>query len=136
LAWESRKKGVPVKSDFYQALIFMILMTLMTALGQILLKIGVSRQKRPHNVRSLFFFILDLPVLGGLLLALAAPFVYLKALSHLSLGELYGLNGLSYFFVFILSRIILKERGNWFHWAGLILIALGIALWSGGGLLG
>lgn len=114
------------------ALLIMSLLALTTALGQILLKKGVSRRAFPKDLSTLFVFLGDPRILGGLALALLGPVLYLKALTFLSLGELYGLNGLSLLAVFLLARVVLKERGNRFHHAGLALILAGVLVWSGG----
>ena len=119
-----------MKEGFFHALFLMILMAGMTASGQVLVKAGLKKGKIlpgiPGMVRACFRPF----VLTGLMLALAAPLVYLQALKILGLSSVYGLNGLTYFFVYALSRFVLKEGGTRLHLAGLILIAGGVVLWS------
>ena len=117
-------------SPFVQAFLLMVLMGVMTAGGQIFLKLGMKGRERPSGVWGMILFCLNIRILTGLFLALTAPLVYIRALAFLGLSGTYGLNGLSYFFVFAFSRIFLNEKGSLMHLAGLILIAGGIALWS------
>ncbi len=119
-----------MSAPFLKALGLMTLMAGMTAGGQVLLKLGLDAAGFTLSFRSLFSLMLKPKVLMGLLLALAAPLVYLKALSLLGLSSVYGLNGISYFFVYFLSRFILHEKGSSLHLAGLLLIAGGITVWS------
>ncbi len=116
--------------EFIRALGLMILMAAMTSGGQVLIKLGLNKTGPAKGLRGMIFACLQPSVLTGLCLALGAPLVYLKALALMGLSSVYGLNGISYFFVYALSRTVLHEKGSLLHLAGLILIAGGIVVWS------
>ena len=115
---------------FLSALGLMVLMSVMTAGGQVLLKGGMRGRTRPSGPLQMIRFTLHPQILAGLFLALTAPLVYIQALKLLGLSAVYGLNGLSYFFVYAFSRIFLDEKGSRLHLAALLLIAGGVAVWS------
>lgn len=117
-------------SPFLSAFLLMILMGMMTAGGQVLIKLGMMGRERPAGIFTMILFCLNLQIITGLMLALSAPLVYIQALKLLGLSGAYGLNGLSYLFVFAFSRIFLGEKGSILHLAGLLLIAGGVAIWS------
>ena len=116
--------------EFIQALGFMILMAAMTAGGQVLIKLGLNKTRPVPGLPRMIRACGHPAVLAGLFLALGAPLIYLKALALLGLSSVYGLNGISYFFVYAFSRFVLKEKGSLLHLAGLVLIAGGIVVWS------
>lgn len=113
-----------------QALLLMTAMSLLTGTGQIFLKKGLLQETPAKGIFPMIKLCFRPLILGGLILALLAPLVYLRALALLGLSGVYGLNGISYFVVYGLSRFILKERGSYLHLVGLVLIGGGIALWS------
>ena len=110
--------------------LLMLLMCLMTSGGQVLIKKGLNKRTvqpgLPGLVRSFF----QPYLVAGMLLVLGAPLLYIQVLRQLGLSGAYGLNGLSYIFVYALSRLVLKEKGSCLHAAGLILIATGVFVWS------
>lgn len=117
-------------SSFMAAFLLMTLMGMMTAGGQVLIKLGMKGRERPAGITGMILFCVNLRIIVGLLLVLIAPLVYIQALKHLGLSGAYGLNGLSYIFVFAFSRIFLGEKATILHLAGLILIVGGVAVWS------
>ncbi len=117
-------------TNFMTALLQMTLMGLMTAGGQLFIKLGMKGRARPVGLVEMVRFCLNPLILSGLFLALAAPLVYIQALKLLGLSAVYGLNGLTYLFVYALSRIVLKEEGSLLHLAGLVFIAGGVFVWS------
>jgi len=112
------------------SVLLMLLMCLMTGAGQVLVKKGMTGRQRGAGLTGLIRFFLHPLLLGGMLLVLGAPLIYIRVLADLGLSGAYGLNGISYIIVYALSRIVLKEEGSWLHGAGLILIAGGVFVWS------
>lgn len=110
--------------------ILMILMCFLTASGQILVKKGINRKEEkgisPLNLR----YFSDPAILGGGVMILAAPLVYLNVLRRIGLTGAFGLNGLSYIVVYVLGLAVLKEKGSRIQTAGIALISLGVAIWS------
>jgi uncharacterized membrane protein len=98
-------------------------MCLITSTGQILVKKGINRRSDNKYYREPFIFF------GGILV-LAAPMLYLKVLSITGLSGAYGLNGLSYIVIYIMGRLVLKERGSFFQALGLVFITCGVFIWS------
>jgi len=117
-------------SPFLSAFLLMILMGIMTAAGQVLIKLGMLGSESPSGISAMVRVCLNFRIITGFMLALSAPLVYIQALKFLGLSATYGLNGLSYIFVFAFSRIFLGERVSVLHLAGLVLIAGGVAVWS------
>lgn len=110
------------------AYVLMFLMLLMVALGQILLKKGISIgvQRGKGRVASLFH---PLVLLAGFIV-LVSPFLYIRVVALLGLSGAFGLNALNYPLIFILSGACLGEKSNSRHWSGVILISLGVVIWS------
>ncbi|MGE5567886.1 MAG: EamA family transporter [Rhodospirillales bacterium] len=104
------------------------------ALGDILSTYGMKRRGevddfRPTALGSLFAEISrDRYVIGGFA-ALAVGFFALMAL--LSVAELsfaVPATAASYVVETVLAKAVLKERVNWVRWAGVSLVACGVAL--------
>lgn len=108
--------------------ILMVLILLMVAAGQTLLKKGIqlSREAGKSRMAALFH---PLVLTAGLLVA-ASPLLYVLVVSRLGLSAAFGLNALNYPLIFLLSRFFLKESSNHWHWSGLILISAGVFFWS------
>ncbi len=110
------------------AFLLMILILLMVAGGQTLLKKGIQagRERGWSRLASLFH---PLVLLAGAMV-LASPVLYVRVVAILGLSSAFGLNALSYPLIFLLSRFFLKETSNPWHWSGLILITAGVFAWS------
>ena len=108
--------------------LMMVLILLMVAAGQILLKKGIqlSRDAGKGRIASLFH---PLVLLAGVMVA-ASPLLYVLVVSRMGLSSAFGLNALNYPLIFLLSRFFLKESSNRWHWSGLILISAGVFFWS------
>jgi len=110
------------------AYILMLMILLMVAAGQTLLKKGIQAGKASGKglIGSLFhpFVIL------AALLVLASPFLYTRVVARLGLSYAFGLNALNYPLIFILSRVFLSEKSNAYHWTGIFLITSGVFIWS------
>lgn len=112
------------------SLLVMVLMGLMTAAGQVLVKKGLNQQAaRGLSLGQIRFYLNPRFFLGGALV-LTAPFLYLEVLSRLGLAAAFPLNGLSYPLVYALGILCLGEKGNRRQTAGVLVIFAGITLWS------
>lgn len=102
-------------------IIYMILMCIFTSTGQVLVKKGINRGRKFYNEPLIF--------IGGLLIVVS-PILYLQVIRVIGLSNAYGLNGLSYLIIYIMSIFFLKEKGSFFQSIGLIFITGGVLIWS------
>jgi uncharacterized membrane protein len=101
---------------------YMLIMCIFTSTGQILVKRGINKAER-------VFYLEPLILIGGILIVFA-PLLYLKVLIQIGLTNAYGLNGLSYIIIYFMSIIFLKEKGSFLQTVGLLLITIGVIIWS------
>ena len=107
-------------------------------IGQILLKIGVNKIgisdfSKISAIKDLFLGVIKSPmVLFGLLLYVLSAAVWLIVLSTVDLSFAYPFIGLTYVFVLLLSKFILKEDVNPIRWAGAAVITIGVIIISRG----
>lgn len=100
----------------------------LAAVGQILLKIGMSR-----NGELTFAFLpviralLEPYVLGGLFCYGTSLIIWLVVLSRENLSFVYPMVAFSYILTTILAKIFLHEEVPMLRWFGLTLIIFGIA---------
>lgn len=97
----------------------MLIMCLFTSSGQVLVKKGINNKTH----KKLF-------ISSGGLLIITAPLLYLKVLKEVGLSNAYGLNGISYLFIYIMAMVFLKEKGSLFQTIGILLITIGVIIWS------
>ncbi|MGM0365298.1 MAG: EamA family transporter [Actinomycetota bacterium] len=119
--------------------ITLILISITIAVGgQILLKIGMNRigsldLNGMGSLVRLFVEVAKSPiVLVGLFMYVISAALWLIVLSGVDLSFAYPFIGLTYVFVLILSRFILKEDVNPIRWAGAAIITLGVIVLSRG----
>ncbi|MBF9014248.1 MULTISPECIES: hypothetical protein [unclassified Oceanispirochaeta] len=110
------------------AYVLMLCVLLLVAAGQTLLKKGLLLSKARGRGRIASFFH-PLVIAAGMMVV-ASPFLYIRVVALLGLSNAFGLNALNYPLIFILSRVMLKESSNPWHWSGLILITSGVFIWS------
>ncbi len=110
--------------------IIMIIMCLFTSSGQVLVKKGIERRGKEgiSPLKLLYYF--ESHILAGGLLILFSPLLYLKVLKLTGLSGAFGLNGISFIFVYLMGVFILKERGSFLQTLGIVLITGGILIWS------
>jgi len=99
------------------AVLLITIMVCLTTFSQYLIKSALNDRQR-------FKLVL------GVLFMAGAPLLYIKAISLKGLTSVYGLNGLSYLLVFLVSVFLLKEKAGKYHMAGILLISLGVILWN------
>lgn len=106
--------------------------------GQILLKVGMNRigaldLNGLGSLTRLFLEVVKSPtVLLGLFLYVISAALWLIVLSTVDLSFAYPFIGLTYVFVLILSKFILKEDVNPIRWAGAAIITIGVFVLSRG----
>ncbi|MFW6360997.1 MAG: EamA family transporter [Spirochaetota bacterium] len=119
--------GAAAGFDPYLALLFMVLLT--TA-GQILAKRGALRISIRHGFGRLLRTMANWPLALGGLSVVAAPVLYMYALSHLPLSIGYSFSGLTYLLVVLTGHLLLKERITLYHIAGTLCILAGLSVWN------
>lgn len=108
----------------------MLIMCILTSVGQVLVKKGINiRKERGMNSLSFLYF-LQPHILSGIFFVLISPPIYIHVVRLSGLSAAYGLNGLSYIIVYALGSLFLKEKGSMLHTAGLIFISTGVFIWS------
>ncbi len=109
---------------YYLLLVFS---SLLTALAQIVFKIGA---KRLDLDKGISFNIRNKYLLVGLLLFSVCPFLSIAAMRVIDFSIFYSFTALNYFFIMLFSIIILKEKVDKFKIAGNCLIVVGIIIFS------
>ena len=101
------------------------------AVGQILMKTGMSQTGSISDVGKLFnpstlvSIFTNVYVIGGILLYAAAAILWLGALSTLDVSLMYPLLSLAYVVAAILSLIFLKEDVTLLRWVGIGVVIAG-----------
>jgi len=110
----------------FSAVLFILVSTVFTAVGQIFLKSGVG------DITSISS-ILNYQLLMGLLLYGFALLLVVKAFKHGELSVLYPILALSYIWVVLLSNFILNEPLTQMKLLGVAAIFIGVTLIGIGG---
>ena len=114
------------------AIISIGIYTIVLALSQIFLKIGVSqiggfKINSFADIVALVPAILSTPLLMlGIILMGGSFFFWMYILSWFKLSLVFPLTAMTYVFVAILASIFLGEKLLWINYLGIILIAAGI----------
>ena len=98
-------------------MLFLLLLTVFTALSQLFLKLSKTTHKRGYLYLSVFLFS-SLPVLSYL------------ALKSLTIGVVYMSTAVSQLFTLILSRYVLSEKINEKQFANIALIVTGLIIYN------
>jgi len=110
----------------------LIIMCLLTAFGQINIKIGAGRIIIGEGPAVFVKSCLNRHLVSGGITTLTAPLFYFYAVARLDLNVAYGFTGLTYILVFCGSFLLLKEKITPYHLGGILLIFIGILSWSRG----
>ncbi|HIH17774.1 MAG TPA: EamA family transporter [Nanoarchaeota archaeon] len=110
----------------FSAVLFILVSTVFTAVGQIFLKSGVG------DITSISS-VLNYQLLMGLLLYGFALLLVVKAFKHGELSVLYPILALSYIWVVLLSNFILNEPLTQMKLLGVAAIFIGVTLIGIGG---
>lgn len=107
--------------------VFALCSILLTGVGQVLLKIGA----RNINTKDQFISVyLNLYVITAYGLFAVVTIFSVYALREINLNVFYSLTSLNFFFVMLLSKIVLKETINKGQITGVALIVFGIILFN------
>ena len=105
-----------------KAISLIIFCTILTAVAQILMKLGLNRLQLSFvGVITNFFLIL------GVLLYVLGAIIMILAFKNAELSVLYPFFSLSFIWVTLLSFLFLKESLSLVHGLGVLLIILGVS---------
>jgi uncharacterized membrane protein len=99
---------------------------LLTAFGQVALKIGVTRANLSIQNLLTFRFLTQPFILLGGILYVTALVAWLLTLAKAELSYVYPLLGLSYVASSILAVLFLHEEVTFLRWTGIMLIVIGV----------
>jgi len=105
----------------FNSILLIIIGTLFTSTGQILLKKSSSTL-----TRSMIINIKNIPLMIGIFVYFISMVFTIYALKMGELSVLSPITALSYIWTVLLSLIIFKEHINKYKWCGLLLIIIGI----------
>ena len=112
-------------------LICILLCVFIVAIGQVLLKFGVSdiQKNVPFiSITTLWSLIGNMYVLSGVILYGISFILWLYVLSNVRLSYAYPFISLSYPLVLLLSNTLLGEPFSKGVWVGVILISIGVCI--------
>jgi multidrug transporter EmrE-like cation transporter len=129
----------------------LLLVVLLSAAGQVLVKAGADRTlpgaaeasvtdsgtdsgaQRPNCKRCTGFFrrAMNFRLICGVACVALVPLIYTRALSDVPLSRAYGATGLTYPLVIGAGALFLREKPGIRHAVGSLLIVAGFLLWSG-----
>ena len=99
---------------------------LLTAFGQIALKIGVTKANLSVQNLLTFRFLTQPFILLGGVLYIVALVAWLLTLAKAEVSYVYPLLGLSYVVSSILAVLFLHEEVTFLRWTGIMLIVIGV----------
>jgi len=105
------------------AIAMVLIATVLGGFGSIYLKKGAEKLEFKINA-----LLRNTKLFYGVLLYGISSLFFIVGLKGGELSVLYPLVALSYVWISILSLRILKEKMNWWKWAGVALIVLGVGL--------
>ena len=105
--------------------LLLIIIAVMIASGQVLLKKGLSSVIRGNGIKAFIMSLSYPPLFAGVVLIMTAPLLYIKALEDLPLSAAFMFNSLTHLFVFLAGRFILGEKAGLLQWIGIALIITG-----------
>ena len=106
--------------------IFLLIAVILTAISQVLLKIGAKKSK---NKKFIYLYLNFFTIFGYFLLFGATVF-NLISLKYVDLKVIIYFLPLTYIFLLILSLLILKEYINKFQIIGFFIIILGLIIFN------
>jgi len=112
------------------SLLLLLIMVILTSLGQIFVKKGSLKIVVDNGIKKLLVSFFNLPLIIGGLCILGAPLFYFTALKNVPLILGYSFSALSYPLVLLGAMIFLKEKLNRWHWIGIVSIGSGLILWQ------
>jgi drug/metabolite transporter (DMT)-like permease len=113
--------------------IVILIATLSAAVGEVLLSYGMRKSGEvdltvPSQWVDLILSVIRNPyVMAGVVLLAVFFFLYLASLSWDDISYVMPLTAMSFIFVALMARFVLKEEVSWYRWVGTVLIVVGIA---------
>lgn len=109
--------------DKKKVVIIVLLCTLLTSLGQLLIKFGVNNISFDNLITAL-----NINLIGGILVYGLAAVIFIGVLRRADLSLVYPIIGTSFIWVAMLSYIFLKETMNVLKISGILVIVFGVAM--------
>lgn len=109
------------------AIILVVIVTVFNAVGQLFLKIGMTR-----FVPTVVGIVTNIVLILGVVLYAISMLIFVSALKKAPLSHLFPFMALTFIWVLLLSAFFLKEPVTALDTAGIILISGGVALVGGG----
>ncbi len=103
-----------------KSILIVLVCTLLTSAGQILIKLGVNRITTLASALNIY-------VITGLVIYLGAAALLITALKHADLSLVYPLIATSFIWVSLLSASVLKEPLSIINWTGIGFIVVGVS---------
>jgi uncharacterized membrane protein len=110
------------------AIVLAIITTFSTAIGQLLMKLGVNNAEL-----SFASLIHNLPLIGGIMTYIIGGVIMIYALKYGDLSIVYPFFSLSFIWVALLSVLVLKENIHWIQGLGIMFIIAGVSFTGRGG---
>jgi drug/metabolite transporter (DMT)-like permease len=113
--------------------VVILIATISAAIGEVLLSYGMRKNGEvdlsvPSQWIDLILSVVRNPyVLAGVVLLAVFFFLYLASLSWDDISYVMPLTAMSFIFVALMAKYVLKEDVSWHRWAGTVLIVIGIA---------
>jgi drug/metabolite transporter (DMT)-like permease len=113
--------------------VVILIATICAAIGEVLLSYGMRKSGEvdltvPSQWIDLILSVVRNPyVLAGVVLLAVFFFLYLASLSWDDISYVMPLTAMSFIFVALMAKFVLKEDISWYRWAGTVLIVVGIA---------
>jgi len=116
------------------ALILIAICVILSAIGQVLMKIGMNQIGEITNIhqllnfRVMFSMFTNLFIIAGILCFMVQLVIWLAAMSTLSISFMYPLASLVYVLTAIIALVFLHEEISLIRWAGMFLVVGGCFL--------
>jgi multidrug transporter EmrE-like cation transporter len=116
------------------ALILVAICIVFGAVGQILMKNGMSQigeiggLSKLLNMTTIFRMFSNVYVIFGLILYAISAFLWLGALSSLNVSFMYPLLSIGYVLTALLGLVFLQESVTFLRWGGILFIVIGCFL--------
>ncbi|MFA5797288.1 MAG: hypothetical protein WC916_04600 [Candidatus Woesearchaeota archaeon] len=114
-------------SSYAGVILLIIVCTLFTSIGQLLLKLGSS------HTNSIIEIVTNIPLIFGLISYAFGAVLLILALKYGELSLIYPFIALSFIWVNLLSLFIFHEYIAFINWIGIIAIVIGVSLIGYGG---
>jgi drug/metabolite transporter (DMT)-like permease len=108
----------------------LLLMVILNTVGQLLVKKGAHRLILHRGIPVFIKSGFNPYLIGGGLSVVAAPLLYMYALSKVELNAAYSFSGLTYLAVILSGHFILHEKITLYHIGGSLAILAGLAIWN------